>query len=174
MRNITFLILMVAFSQAIWATDPVKKIYPSVGKHAPDFSFELEKGKTHLLSEYNNKIVYLVFFATWCPSCRTELPFAQKEIWEKFSVNDQFRMLVIGREHTREELDKFVKDNHFTFPVVADPKREIFSLYAPQEIPRSYLIDQTGKIIKIMVGFKEHEFNKMEKMVEKELSTNSK
>jgi peroxiredoxin len=170
MRIITFLVLMVAFIQALWATDPVTKNYPSEGNAVPNFSFELEKGKTHLLSEYNNKTVYLVFFATWCPPCRAELPHVQKEIWEKFGDNDQFKMLVIGREHTRKELDKFVKENNFTFPVVADPKREIFSLFAPQEIPRSYLIDKNGKILKIMVGFNEDGFNEMRGLIEKKLT----
>jgi len=174
MRIITFLVLMVAFNHALWATDPEKKNYPTVGNPAPNFSFELEKGKTQFLSEYNNKTVYLVFFATWCSPCRAELPHVQKEIWEKYGSDDRFKMLVIGREHTRDELDKFVKENHFTFPVVPDSSREIFSQFAPQEIPRSYLIDKSGKIVKISVGFDKNDFNVMKKMIEAELTTVSK
>jgi peroxiredoxin len=174
MRIITFIFLMVAFFQGAWSTDPIKKNYPTEGNQAPDFNFELEKGKTHLLSEYNNKTVYLVFFATWCPPCREELPHIQKEIWEKFGGNDQFKMLVIGREHTREEIEKFVRENHFTFPVVPDSGRKIFSQFAPQEIPRSYLIDKTGKIIKISVGFEKNEFSKMKKLIEAELNISTK
>jgi peroxiredoxin len=170
MRIITFILFMIAMQPAIWAADPVKKNYPSEGELAPNFSFELEKAKPQLFSEYNNKIVYLVFFATWCPPCRAELPHVQKEIWEKYSTNEQFKLLVVGREHTREELDKFVRENNFTFPVVPDPKREIFSLFAPQEIPRSYLIDQNGRIVKIMVGFDAAEFEKMKKLIETELN----
>jgi peroxiredoxin len=135
---------MIGFLQSTWASDPVKKNYPSEGDSVPNFSFEFEKGKTHSFSEYNNKTVYLVFFATWCSPCRAELPHIQKEIWEKYRDDDHFKLLVIGREHTREELEKFVRENHFTFPVVPDSGRKIFSLFAPQEIPRSYLIDKTG------------------------------
>jgi hypothetical protein len=55
---------MIVFQQPIWPTNPVKKNYPTEGDQVPNFSFELGKGKPHLFSEYNNKTVYLVFFAT--------------------------------------------------------------------------------------------------------------
>jgi len=164
---------MFVIQQTLFAADPVKKVYPAVGDPVPAFTFEPEKGKTVSIGDYNNQTMLLVFFATWCPPCRAELPHIQKEIWEKYGSNSRFKLLAFGREHTRREIDKFVAETHFTFPIVSDPKREVFSLFAPQEIPRSYLI-VNGKIVKMTVGFTEEEFNEMVKLIDSSLNTDQK
>ncbi|HPS12885.1 MAG TPA: TlpA disulfide reductase family protein [Prolixibacteraceae bacterium] len=164
---------MFVIQQTLFAADPVKKVYPAVGDPVPAFTFESEKGKTVSIGDYNNQTMLLVFFATWCPPCRAELPHIQKEIWEKYGSNSRFKLLAFGREHTRREIDKFVAETHFTFPIVSDPKREVFSLFAPQEIPRSYLI-VNGKIVKMTVGFTEEEFNEMVKLIDSSLNTDQK
>ena len=50
-------------------------------------------------------------------------------------------------------------------PFYPDPKREIFSVYANQNIPRNFIIDKEGKVAVSSIGFNEKEFNEMiEKM----------
>ncbi len=130
------------------------------GQQAPDFSFEMNDGKTQKLSELKGKVVWLTFFATWCGHCRRELPHLQKDIYEKFGSRNDFELLVIGREHTREEIDKFKAEQNSNLPFYPDPKREIFSKYAGQNIPRNFIIDKSGKIVVSSVGFNEEEFQK--------------
>jgi len=65
-----------------------------------------------------------------------------------------------------------MSENQFTFPVVPDTKREIFSLFAAQNIPRSYLIDKNGKIVKMMIGYQKSEFKKLKKQIKAELEIN--
>jgi hypothetical protein len=69
-------------------------------------------------------------------------------------------LLVIGREHSQEELNKFEKEQNFNLPFYPDPKREIYSKYAGQNIPRNFIIDKSGKIVVSSVGFNEEEFQK--------------
>ena len=63
-------------------------------------------------------------FATWCGPCQLELAEVQKMLWPKYKDNKDFVLLVIGREHTDEQLKAYNERNKFTFPLYPDPKRE--------------------------------------------------
>jgi peroxiredoxin len=129
-------------------------------QQAPDFAFETSESTTQKLSDLKGKVVWITFFATWCGPCRKELPHLQKEVYEKFGNRNDFELLVIGREHSQEELNKFEKEQNFNLPFYPDPKREIYSKYAGQNIPRNFIIDKSGKIVVSSVGFNEEEFQK--------------
>jgi thioredoxin-related protein len=75
-------------------------------------------------------------------------------------------MLVIGREHTDEQLQKYNERKKFTFPLYPDPKREVFSLFAEKSIPRAYLFDKEGKLVYASVGYTEEEFQKLMSTIE--------
>ncbi|ANH81503.1 hypothetical protein A8C56_11410 [Niabella ginsenosidivorans] len=134
----------------------------AAGAPVPGFRF-LPKGQADSVSihAYEGKVVLINFFATWCGPCRAELPRVQKEIWEVYKNNPDFALFVFGREETKEKLDSFVKRTAFTFPVLADPERKIFSQFADQFIPRNVVIDKDGKIIYQSIGYDNEEFEKL-------------
>jgi len=132
-----------------------------VGDKAPNFTIELENGKTKKLSDLKGKVVWINFFATWCPPCRQELPHLQKEIYNKLKNNPKFELIILGREHTWVEINKFKTDNKFNMPFYPDLGRKVFSLYANQNIPRNFIIDKEGKIAVASTGFNEKEFEEM-------------
>jgi peroxiredoxin len=168
-RFITIIFLLVCICTNLKANDPVTTDTLSVGDMLPPLTFTILDGKTITTDDLKGKTTLLVFFATWCGPCRAELPHVQKEIWEQFKDNPNFVLLAVGREHTPEELVKFSKENKFTFPIVADIGRKIYSHFALQLIPRTYLIDKKGKIIKSVIGFNENEFSETEKYLKSAL-----
>ena len=109
-------------------------------------------------ADLKGKVVLINMFATWCGPCQTELAEVQKTLWPKYKDNKDFVMLVIGREHTDEQLQKYNERKQFAFPLYPDPKREVFSLFAEKYIPRAYLFDQEGKLVYASVGYSEEEF----------------
>lgn len=40
----------------------------------PEFALPDLSGQTHSIKEWRNKILVINFWATWCPSCREEMP----------------------------------------------------------------------------------------------------
>ena len=78
-------------------------------------------------------------------------------------------MLVIGREHTDADLTKYNARKKFTFPLYPDPKREVFSLFADQSIPRAYLFGKDGKLIYTSTGYTLEEFQKLMDTIEEAL-----
>ena len=140
-----------------------------LGQQAPNFSFKDESGKIVSLTDYKGKLVMITFFATWCPPCRQELPVIQQEIYDKYKDNSNFQLLIFGREHSNAEVQSFKKVQHFTMPFFADKKRSVYSLFAQNYIPRNFLIDATGKIIYMEVGYSAEKFEEMQKIISEEL-----
>lgn len=164
MRIVIGLIFAVLFSQNISAQDEATLV--KVGDKAPDFVLTLEDGSTKQLSDLKGKVVWVNFFATWCPPCRKELPHLEKDVYKAFKNRNDFEVLVIGREHSWEELNKFKTDNNYVLPFYSDAKREAFSKYAKQNIPRNFVIDKEGKLAVVSSGFNEKEFQEIITKVE--------
>ena len=120
-------------------------------------------------ADLKGKVVLVSLFATWCGPCQKELAEVQSTLWPKYKDNKDFVMLVIGREHTDEQLQKYNERKKFTFPLYPDPKREVFSLFAEKSIPRAYLFDKERKLVYASVGYTEEEFQKLMSTIEASL-----
>ncbi len=163
-KQLFLLTIILFFACNIFAQDEFTTV--KEGDIAPDFTFQTLGGKMQNLSDLKGKVVWINFFATWCPPCRKELPELENEVYNKLKNNSGFELLVVGREHSRVELEKFRTEQNFTLPFVPDPERDIFSKYAKQNIPRNFIIGKDGKIIIASTGFKKKEFNEMISKVE--------
>ncbi|MCR5602711.1 MAG: redoxin domain-containing protein [Lachnospiraceae bacterium] len=133
------------------ATD--KEVIP-----APDFTLTDQFGNTHTLSEYKGKIVFLNFWATWCPPCRAEMPYIQ-ELYKE-TVNDPESDVVIlgvafpgnGKETDTEGIIDFINKNGYSYPTVMDTKGELIYPYYIMSFPTTYMIDTDGNIYGYVPG----------------------
>jgi len=168
LRAISFALILLSASVIVaWASqEETEKV--KVGDVAPDFKVETSDGEL-TTADLKGKVVLINFFATWCPPCRKELPVLEKQVWEKFKSNDDFVLLVIGREHSKEELVKFAEEKELNLPFYPDVKREIFSQFATQSIPRNYIINKGGKVVYASKGFSDKEFEHMMAVLDKQL-----
>lgn len=172
MKKLAFTVLYICFGVAAMAqTD--EATFTKVGDQVPSFKFELEKGKTTSIENYKGKLVLINLFATWCPPCNIELPRAQTEIWGKYKDNKDFAFFVFGREQGWDVLNPYKKEKGFTFPILPDADRAIFSKFAKQSIPRNILVDENGKIIYQSLGYSADEFNELVKLIDKHLADGS-
>jgi peroxiredoxin len=166
-KQLLLVFAFFAFSFSLVAQDEFTLV--KVGDKAPDFSFSTEKGETKQLSDLKGKVVWINFFATWCGPCRQELPHLQKEVYNKLKNNKNFELIILGREHKWEEINKFKSENNFDMPFYPDIERKVFSFYAKQNIPRNFIVDKEGKIVVASTGFTEKEFAEIIKIVDKML-----
>lgn len=135
------------------------------GMTAPDFEVEMFDGSKVKLADLKGKVVLLNFWATWCPPCRAELTRVEKDIIEKFKGQD-FVFLPVSRGEKKETVAAFREKMGYTFPMGLDTDQSVYKKYAVTYIPRNFLIDKKGKVVKASVGYDEAEFAELVKLIE--------
>ncbi len=160
LRFVSFIFLILTAGVLVaWASsEESDKV--SVGEVAPAFKVLTPDGEVTNES-LKGKVVLINFFATWCPPCLKELPVLQEKVWDIYKSNEDFVLLVVGREHSKEELEKFAKDKGFELPFCPDEDREMFGQFATQSIPRNYILNKGGKIVYASKGYSPTEFEHM-------------
>ena len=139
------------------------------GDQLPEFQLNSAVYGNVSSADLKGKVVLVSLFATWCGPCQKELADVEQVLWPKYKDNKDFVLLVIGREHTDEQLKTYNERKKFTFPLYPDPKREVFSLFAEKSIPRAYLFNKEGEAVYTSMGYEKEEFNHLMKEIEKAL-----
>ncbi|MGG7037102.1 MAG: TlpA family protein disulfide reductase [Flavobacterium sp.] len=168
MKKILFLFVLFSFSYGFSQETPEEVTATSIVKlnqKAPEFSFQTADGKTVSLADYKGKVILINFFATWCGPCMKEMPYLQKEVWDKLKDNPDFALLSFGRDHSQEEIDKFIAKKKYTFPIFADKGKLVYNHFASMYIPRNYVIDRNGTVVYTSFGFTTEEFDKMKQVL---------
>lgn len=159
--------LLMTFSMNSQTVDD-RAYLVKVGDVAPNFTMKLTDGKSVKLSDLKGKVVMLQFTASWCSVCRKEMPFIEKDIWQKHKQNQNFILLAIDRDEPLETVLKFAKSIPITYPIGLDPKADIFALYAVREagITRNVIVDTSGKIVMLTRLYNAEEFKKMTELID--------
>ena len=116
-----------------------------------DFTLQDLEGKPISLSDYKGKVVFIDFWATWCPPCRLSIPYVEK-LYEQYKDNEDFVVLGINLEESKEDITKFMKKQKMNYPILLSDKK-VISNYKIASIPRFFLIDRNGEIYNKYVGF---------------------
>jgi peroxiredoxin len=122
---------------------------------APNFKLTDLNGKTISLSDYKGKVLFLNFWATWCPPCRAEIP----DFVEAYAEQKANGLEIVGislDSKGKETVAAFVEKYKINYPVVLESRQtteKIINDYQPgQYIPATIIIDKTGRIRSKEVG----------------------
>jgi thiol-disulfide isomerase/thioredoxin len=115
-----------------------------------DFALNTIDGERITLSKLKGEIVFLNFWATWCPPCRAEMP--SMEILQQRFKNDGLMILSVDIMEDNEEVQEFLTNNKLTFAAALDTNGRVSDDYNIRAIPTTYIIDRDGKIIISAVG----------------------
>ena len=111
----------------------------------PDLS-----GRQVSLSDFKGKILFVNFWATWCPPCREEMPSMQK-LHARLKDKD-FLMVAIDLQESAEPVKKFLNEYELTFMTLLDSKGETGPLFGINSIPTTLIMDKNGMIIGVAIG----------------------
>lgn len=118
----------------------------------PDFQVTDKDGKIVKSSDFYDKPMFVVEWASWCPFCQRQLPVVQK-MYEKYGDKIHFVMLDMiepGRE-TKEMADQYVKEKGYTFPYYYDNGQQAADILKVQTIPSMYFVDKDQQVINVIV-----------------------
>jgi peroxiredoxin len=102
------------------------------------------------VSEFKGKIVFLNFWTTWCPECRTEMPSMEK-LHRRLKGKD-FAMIAIDLQEPVSRVKTFLKKYPLTFTILLDTRGKIARQFGIRAIPTTYILDKNGGIIGKALG----------------------
>ena len=117
-----------------------------LGAKAPDFEIKTLSGEQFRLSDHQGKKpVYLVFWATWCPICKAEVPNI-KELHAKLQDKVEILAINVGFQDSLKKAKSYKKNNQIPYAIAFDEGTEITKNYGVIGTPWQVVIDINGKV----------------------------
>lgn len=116
-----------------------------------DFTLPLLGGDSLSLSDYHGQVVFLNFWATWCPPCREEMP-SMQHLYDELR-GDGLAMIAVNVFEDASTAQGFIDEMGFTYPVPLDRDGRVTMRYGVRAYPTTYLIDREGYVIGVRPGY---------------------
>jgi peroxiredoxin len=118
---------------------------------AGDFTVPGLTGQLLRLSDFRGRVVFLNFWATWCPPCKEEMP-SMERLYRRYKDNS-FTILALSIDSgDAGRVAGFVKKLGLTFPIGLDRKQDVANQYSVRGLPATFLIDRKGTIAAVAIG----------------------
>ncbi|NQW16894.1 MAG: TlpA family protein disulfide reductase [Chloroflexi bacterium] len=120
-------------------------------KVAPDFTFVTFQGEVVTLAELRGKVVFLDFWASWCPPCRAEAP-TLRYVSEQFVGQD---VVFVGIDVWEDKVgagQRFARESRWDYPTGLDPNGAITIDYGVKGLPEKFFIDREGNLVRKWIG----------------------
>jgi len=140
--SILLTVLLVGFTLPAFAEEP-----------APDFTLPSFPNDAPItLSDFKGRVVYLDFWATWCPPCRKSFPWMD-EMHERYH-DDGLTIIAVSVDKKRAIIERFIKKTEPAFIIAHDPTGKIAKTYKLRGMPSTYLINRKGELVMTHLGFR--------------------
>ena len=123
-----------------------------LGQTTPDFRLPRLDGSPVALSEQRGRVVFVNFWATWCPPCRKEAPSLER-LYERLR-EDGFEVLAVSIDAAGQEaaVEAFRREFGLSFPILLDPSQDAHRSFGVTGVPETYLIDAQGRLAERFIG----------------------
>lgn len=125
---------------------------PAIGRPAVDFALRSLEGENVRLSEHLGEVVILNFWATWCGSCRQEMPLLD-ELYLKYR-RAGLVLLSINLDHETERAAEMAQTLKVSYPVLFDHGKATARAFDVGALPATVLIDRAGVVRYVSDGYK--------------------
>ncbi len=137
-----------------WAKDPLFRamgvLHEAKQSPAPEFSLSTPDGRTVGLAQLRGKVVFLNFWATWCPPCRLEMP-SMERLHKEFK-DQGLALLAVDVGESPKQVARFMAEFRLSFPTLLDEDGEVSTRSGVRGLPTTFLIDRSGRIVGTAVG----------------------
>lgn len=149
MRKLSKLVLICCFLLLFPACGQEPTV-ATVGEPAPDFTLVDMKGKSWTLSDLKGRVVFINFWATWCPPCREEMP-SMQQLYDLLP-KDQFTMLAVLNKDDPLLAVSFAEKLGLTMPILNDRANVAGQKYGLTGLPETYVVDKQGVLREKFIG----------------------
>jgi thiol-disulfide isomerase/thioredoxin len=118
---------------------------PKLPESAYNMVLSTRKGNRVSLEEFKGGLLFINFWASWCPPCIAEMPTIRK-LYKRVSGNKNIRFLMISMDENHQKAVKFMENKSFPMPFYF-PSSRVPDIFQTSYIPSTYVISPEGKII---------------------------
>jgi thiol-disulfide isomerase/thioredoxin len=166
-RRALLAVLVVGLAVSAWATarwgtpaiDPVAAEQIAlldghiIEEEAESFTLTDLAGNPITLSALRGNVIFLNFWASWCPPCREEMP-SMMALAESMEGRP-FKMVTVSQDEDLGALRAFLQETHTNADdvlVLRDPGGELTRSWGTQLLPETYAIDGDGLVLARFMG----------------------
>jgi peroxiredoxin len=141
-------VLLIAFVVTLSFT--LEEHAAAEGKKAPPFSIRTDSGRTITPAHFGGKLLVLNFWATWCPPCVDEVP--SLDALQRRFANKGVVVLGVSVDDNPNLYREFLAKNRVSFLTARTGSKGLSADYGTFKFPETYLIDQSGVVVKKVMG----------------------
>ena len=130
--------------------------------------YDFSTNKPFKFNQFKGKIIYLDFWASWCPPCLESMPFMEK-LYQQYKAQG-FEIIAVNIDEHKEDASKFLDLHPISYTNLYDPQGKIGKRFKVRSMPTAFLIDQDGNVIYKHVGFNQKYSIKLEEALKGYLS----
>jgi peroxiredoxin len=125
---------------------------PGLGEKTANFRLNTLGHERFYLNQYKGNVVVLVFWATWCRSCKTEMVVLQTLTtlpeWKHVTA-----AAVCTDPENLSDARNIVQNLKITFPVLLDHEARLFEKFQLTAYPTTLIFDQDQQLSFVRVGY---------------------
>ena len=110
-----------------------------------NFSFTDSAGNIASTASLKGKVVFINFWASWCPPCQAEMP-SLEELYKKFKDDDRFVFLFMNEDEDKTKAIKYLEKNNYTIPLYSSAGNVPTEIYSGA-LPTTIVLDKDGKVV---------------------------
>ena len=161
-RKLGFLsLVLLSFNTLVFAVEQ--------GEKSPSCTMEafISEQMTNV-QQYYGQVVYLDFWASWCPPCAKSFPFLN-------TLHHDFQdqgLVVIGvnLDEDMADANQFLQHSSAQFLLTSDQTKQCAKDFNVRAMPSSYLIDRNGVVRYVHLGFRSGDRQRLRDQVQELLA----
>lgn len=128
------------FSTSIDKTSAKKSSLPK----AASFTFRNENGEVVSTESLKGKVVFINFWASWCPPCRAEMP-SIDELYKQFKNDERYVFVFMNEDEDRQKAINYLKKVGFDMPIMTSASAISQDLYSGT-LPTTIVLNKAGEL----------------------------
>ncbi len=125
----------------------------------PDVTFLYETGKALKLSDLRGKVVFINFWATWCPPCLAEMP-SINQLYEQFKNDTTIVFITVDVDGRLAKSSSFLRQHEWHLPLYQDTGN-LPPVLSGNAIPLTVIFNRKGRLVYRHEGVANYSSNKM-------------
>ncbi len=146
--------LMLFLTALTFMNMPIRDAF--IGNTDPEFTLKSFSGAEISLKDFQGQVVFVNFWASWCPPCKQEFP-ELNELSNEYKTNGLV-VLAINVDKSADRVQAFLEKMKITpdaIQILLDPQAKAVANYVARSMPSSFLVDQKGVIQFVHFGYSE-------------------